>query len=225
MKNKVVIIKCLIIVIMVVLLVLILFILSKAYQMTIINHVFEAIEEFKNEGNREYWVETIINGEVVLEEEIFLKQEMMKCVKRKNNSIISYKCKNLDQKEEYFVNIKNKKIYRHDIMIKNENTLYNLPNFIEYSFDNDKFKLSKIFDIHYIIPTKYKDKPCYKIVTKNEVTIVKKETYLPVYSSAKRMKSNEESKSKIERTYEFKVGEVTDEDVALPDLSEYTFVE
>lgn len=225
MKNKFVIIKGIVIAIVVVFVILILFMLSKVYQMVIVSRVFEAVEEFRNEENRGYWVETIINGKMVLKEEIILKQEIVKHVKKKNGSIISYKCKNFDQKEECFVNIKNKKIYRHDIMIKNENTLYNLPNFIEYSFDNDKFNLYKIFDVHYILPTKYQDKLCYKIITKNEVIIVEKDTYLPIYSSIKRMKSNEESKSVIERTYEFKVGEVTDEDVELPDLSEYTFVE
>ena len=90
MKNKFVIIKGIVIAIVVVFVILILFMLSKVYQMVIVSRVFEAVEEFRNEENRGYWVETIINGKMVLKEEIILKQEIVKHVKKKNGSIISY---------------------------------------------------------------------------------------------------------------------------------------
>lgn len=218
MKNKFAIISIIVVVLLILL-------FTKVYHLVVVNHVFDAIEKFKNEENRAYSVETIMNGNVVFKEEKLLKQEIMKYIKKTNDIVINCKWKNFVENEEYFIDIIHKEVTLYNVMNEDKNGLFNLSSFIEYSSNNGRFNLSKIFDIYYIIPIKYKNKPCYKIVTKNEVTIIDKDTYLPFYSSVKRSKLNEESKGTIEKIYEFKVGEVTDEDIALPDLSEYTVIE
>lgn len=225
MKNKFVIIKGLVIAIVVVLVILILFMLSKVYQVVIVSRVFEAVEEFRNEENRGYWVEIKMNKDMILEEQILLKQKIMKYINKKNSLDVNCVWKSFESKEEYFFDIKKEEVYINDLIMESKDILFNLPSLMGYTFGNGKFDISKIFEVLYILPVKYEDKFCYKIITKNEVIIVEKDTYLPIYSSIKRMKSNEESKSVIERRYEFKVGEVTNEDVTLPNLSEYTFVE
>lgn len=225
MENKFIIIKRLIIALVIVLVILLLLVLSRVYYLVVINHVFEAIQKFKDEENREYCVEMKVNENTILKEQILLKQEIMKYINRKNSLDINCVWKNFKSKEKYSFGVKQKTVYINDLIMESKDILFNLPSLMGYTAENGKFDISKIFEVLYILPIKYQDKLCYKIITKNEVIIVEKDTYLPIYSSIKRMKSNEESKSVIERRYEFKVGEVTDEDVELPNLSEYTFVE
>lgn len=201
--------------------ILILFVLVKLYHFMIVKHLFDAITEFKNEENRAYFVNTVMSENMVLEEKVFLKQETIKYISKESNVDLIYEWREFRNNEEYFFDVNSKKIYTKDTYLT-KNFLPDIPECIGYSY-GEEFKPSAILAVHHIIPTRYNDKFCYKIITKNEVIIIDKDTYLPVYSSMKTVKTD--SKNKIEKTYEFKVGEVTDEEVALPDLSEYTIVE
>lgn len=220
MKNKSVI-KVLIMI----LIILLLFMLIKIYHFAIVKHVFDAVENFKNQENRAYLVTSKMDENIVLLEETLLKEKIIKYANKRNDLYLTYEWKNFENNERYSFNIMNKEIYKDDIVIEDRKNLLNFPSFLNYLFKGDKINLSEIFDIYYIVPTKYEDKSCYKIATKKEIIIIDKDTYLPVYSSIKRVSYDNENKNAIERTYEFKVGEVTDEDVALPNLSEYTIVE
>lgn len=220
MKNKIV-----FRVFTVVLVILILFVLSKVYHFVIMNHLFEAIVKFRSEENRAYLVDVRMSEDIVLQEETLLKQEIVKYVNKKDGRDLNYRWKNFDTNENYFININSKSVYANDEIIQSKNILPNLPNLIGYISEEDGVNLLKVFEICYIIPTKYENKNCYKIVTKNEVIVIDKKTYLPVYSALKILDYNEENNNQVEKTYEFKVGEVTDEDVMLPDLTNYTTVE
>lgn len=211
-------------VLIIILVILLLFALSKVYHFVIVKNVFNAITEFQNEENRSYLVSTRIDDDVIFEVKVLLKENVMIHASKSENMDLN-KWKDFQNNEQYSFNMKNKEIYKDDIMILDKNTLSNLPTFIEYTSKEDKISLDKIFQVRHIVLTKYENKFCYKIVTKNQVIVIDPNTYLPFYSSFQRVKFNEKNKVKIENTYEFKVGEVTDEDVALPDLSEYTVVE
>ena len=197
--------------------ILLIFVLSKVYHFMIINHVLEAIQEFKNEENRAYLVDIRMNENIVLQEETLVKQEIVKYTNRKDGLDLNYRWEDFKTNENYFINVNSKSIYADDEVIQSKNILPNLPNFIAHT-SNEETKLSKILKIYYVIPTKYENKKCYKIVSRNEVIIIDKETYLPVYASLVTFDNNS---NKIEKTYEFKVGEVTDENVALPDFGDY----
>lgn len=209
-------------ILMIGLVILLLFILSKVYQFVMMSKLFNAIENFRKEENRSYSVKTMMDEDVVFEVETFLKQDRMKSINRINNSELNCQWIDFQNLRVYSFSMENKKVYKNDIMLENRDILSNLPDFIENTSER---KISKIFKIRYITLIKYNNKICYKIVTKNEIIIIDKDTYLPVYSSIQKVSSNDNYKVKTEYTYEFKVGEVTDEEVALPDLSEYTIVE
>ena len=219
LKNKLV--KRILIIVLVI---LELFVLSKVYHFMLVSRLFDAVENFREEENRTYFVMTTMDRELVMEEKILLKEDTVKYVNSKNNRELNYIWKNFQNSKEYFIDVENK-VYTDDMTFKNKNILPKLPNFIRYAFNKSKLNISKIFDICHIVLTKYENRICYKIVTKNEVIIIDKDTYLPIYSSLKMLDATYKSKNVIEKSYEFKVGEVTDEDVALPDLSEYTIVE
>lgn len=212
-------------VLIVILAILLIFVLSRLYHFVIMSRVFDAIVAFKNEENRRYFVSTIINTNRILEKEVLVNQKIIKNLSNRNGINLNYEWRNLESNESYSFNVNSKEIYKNDVIIQNRAVLPNLPDFIGYAFKNNKVNLDKILDIYYIIPTKYEEKSCYKIGLKHEIIIIDKATYLPIYSSITRINSNDGNKEKIENIYEFKVGEVTDEDVALPDLSDYIIVE
>ncbi len=200
--------------------ILLLFVLIKLYHFVIVKNMFDAIDEFRNEENRAYFVNTVIDGDAVLEEKVLLKEDIIKYINRISGSEVRCKYRNFENNQEYSFCSEKKEVYMNDLTIQNRDVLYSLPAFMELKDIKLKLKLSQI---NYIIPIKYNDKFCYKIVTRKEEVIIESSTYLPIYSSVKRVRLDD--KTKIEKTYEFKIGEVTDEDVALPDLSEYTIVE
>ena len=204
-------------VLVIVAVVLVLIGLVKWYHFVVVRRMFDAINEFRNEENRAYFVKTVVDENMILEEKIMLKEGKIKHTNMKKGSEVDCKWENFEKNEEYFFNIEKKKVYINNLKIGNKDSLYSLPSFIEYLLRENKLKLNGIV---YILPIKYNNEFCYKIVTKKENIIIRSSTYLPIYSSVKRVKLDK--KTKIEKTYEFKVGEVTDEDVALPDLSKYT---
>ena len=79
--------------------------------------------------------------------------------------------------------------------------------------------ISKIFEIRYIIPIKYNEQLCYKISTKTEIVIINAKTYLPLYSIAKSVNSDFDINDKMGNFYEFKIGEVKEEDMVMPDIT------
>ena len=85
-------------------------------------------------------------------------------------------------------------------------------------YNTNKFNIFKVFEIYYIIPIKYNNQFCYKISTKNEIVIIDGKTYLPLYSKVKTLNSDDGIENETENFYEFKIGEVKDEDMVMPDI-------
>lgn len=203
----------------------IIFVIAKIYYLTIIDDVYNAIDEFRRENNRYYSISQMISEGTVRKEEMFVKQEIIKYVKENEIAGVLCEWKNLETNEQYLFNSNNEILDSKELSIWNEGFIKNLPNFISALGKDDKFNIASVMRVRYIIPTKYNNKPCYKVVTKAETIIIDKDTYLPVYSVIRTHNSGEKEKIKIEKTYEFEVGNVTDEDVLLPDLTNYTVVE
>ena len=203
-----------------ILIIVCLFFILKIREILIINKVCESIKRFNNENNRKLEVCSIVNQGV--------------CVKKSN--LIK------DNTECFIINTKNtgEFIVREDYS-NNETITYNTTKKIKYKNDNDididieksligipksiidlieQKNVIKIFKIHYIIPITYEDKKCYKIATNSEIVIIDKNTYLPVYSTSK-IANSKSKDNKVEYKYKFEVGTVTDEEVALPDFSDY----
>lgn len=205
----------------VVLVILILFILIKSYHLIIIKNSYNAIKKFRNEENRYYTVSTIISKSIVRKEEIFVDRNIIKYVKKNDTSGTYCEWKNLQTDEKYAYNMTSKSLYNDKALIERTDFLTNLPNLITSIYKNGKFNIVQALKVQYIIPTKYDNKSCYKISTKTEIVIIEKDTYLPVYSTMKTVNSEAGNGNKTENTYEFKVGTVTEEDIELPDFSDY----
>lgn len=94
-----------------------------------------------------------------------------------------------------------------------------MPNLISILDKEEGVKISKIFEIRSIIPIKYNEQFCYKISTKTEVIIIDAKTYLPVYSNVKTVNSDLQIDNKTGNFYEFKIGEVKEEDMVMPDIT------
>ena len=154
--------------------ILLLFVLIKLYHFVIVKNMFDAIDEFRNEENRAYFVNTVIDGDAVLEEKVLLKEEVMKYITSKNDMELSYELRNFETDEEYFINANNRKVYINDIVFLSKELLPSISNYIGSTYRD--FDLSEIFTIDYILLTKYNNKFCYKIITKSEIIIVDKDS-------------------------------------------------
>ncbi len=209
------------IVIKIILVIAILFLLSRVYYFVIISRAYDAILNFKNETNRYYSVTMINNGQNTIKEEIFIKDNIVKCNEKKDETILHQEWKDLNNKQEYVIDFRNK-TFKEKTLTRNEQSfLKNLPRAILDSYQDDTFNLKQFLKIKYIIPAKYENQKCYKIVTNVGTVIINKHTYLPIYSTIKVTNSTEDISSLTENRYEFKIDEVTNEDVALPDLTEF----
>ncbi len=97
-----------------------------------------------------------------------------------------------------------------------------MPDLILLVYQDNQFNIKEFLKVKYILPVDYHNQKCYKIATNTQTLIISRDTYLPIYYSIDMMNSEKNEKVLTEITYEFKVGEVTDEDIALPDLTGYT---
>jgi hypothetical protein len=196
-------------------------ILSKIYYFTIMNNVHSAIENFKNEENRYYSVTIIKNKDNNRKEEILVKNSIIKYINQKYSVNTYCGWKNFETGEEYSIDLKNKSFSLDDELIAKRDTLINMPNLLLDMYQDNKLNVNEFLKIIYILPTIYDEQKCYKIVTKSQIVIVDRNTYLPLYSSMKTVNSNKETEDKTESIYEFQTNVVTDEDVMLPDLTDY----
>lgn len=216
MKKKV----GIIILVIIVLIIIVAFIHIRLYYFTVIKNVYDTIEKFRNEENRYYSV--AIKDSNIVKEEVITKNNIIKWSEKKNGIDVYCEWKDFNSEKEYFILFKNKTFNESDLIIVKRQLLRNLPNVVLDIFQDDNFNLKEFLRIKYILSIDYNNQKCYKIVTSTETLIVNKETYLPIYYSLDLINSDKTTKTTTETTYEFKVGEVTDEDVALPDLTGYT---
>ncbi len=195
--------------------ILLIFISLKIYHYVIIHNVYHAIENFKNEKNRYYSVIIVQNRKNLFKEHIFCK-----------NNQVKYLILDTDLNKWYFEikyfksNEQNKENSGEEksleTCIEDNTFITNIPISILQTYQNNKFNFKQFFQIYYIIPTKYEDKKCYKIVTKTEVILVDKNTYLPVYACRNLKNSDKASNANKEFIYEFKINTVTDKDMEEP---------
>lgn len=198
----------------------ILFLISKIYCFVVFTKVYEAVENFRLEENRYYAVEVIQKENLTHKEEIFLKQNIFKFLELEDDFHLYCEWKDIYTNEQYVMNIDEKKAFQEGLPECKERSLPNIPDVLLLKQNNIQSKIAKTFEIRYILLAKYEDKKCYKIVTDTEIIMIDRKTYLPVYLSTKL----NNKKDKIEMKYQFEVGNVTDEDVALPNLTDYTVV-
>ena len=199
----------------------ILFMLIKIYHFVVMNKVYNAVESFKSERNNYYSVVTTSpNGDITLVE-IFRKENIVKYKIHKDDIFTYYKWKDFNDNLEYSIDVSNKTFKEEELLFEEE-IFATLPNLIVSTYRNNKLNISQFLKIKYIIPIKYNNQKCYKIKNSTQTLIVDRSTYLPVYYAKKQINSSKGSEDLIENTYEFKVGEVKDEDILLPNLTGYT---
>lgn len=220
MKKKV----GIIIFVVIVLIIMAVFIGKRIYYFTVIRNVYEAIENFRNEDNR-YYAVTITNNNMTKVEEILVKDNRVKWNEKKDNMRVYCEWKDFNDNEEYSIIFKNKTFSVNNLLMVEPKFLKNLPNAVLDIFRGNQFNIKEFQKIERVLPVDYNNQKCYKIITDKETLIVDQETYLPIYYSVETINSEENIKLLTETTYEFKVGEVTDEDIALPDLTGYTQIE
>lgn len=208
-------------------LVLFVFIMYKYVQYYVLLKMNKSMNDFFDESNR-YYQSDCINGYEIISNKIFWLNNKRKTILEFNNKIIYNEFVDFEVNIKYYV--RNNKIFSYKLEENEKNinndflNLQNFPMVISQIYLNDKLNFDELFSIHYIIPIKYNNQSCYKIASKNEIVIVDKETYLPMYYFLKVYNSNGVEET-VEYTYEFDVGSVTEEQVLMPDLNEYQIIE
>lgn len=202
----------------------IIFVVHKVYHGVVSYKIYTNLENFMAEENRMYQVSMKDLNNIKNVQTVYRKNDIINCIKENDNKYCEWY--NFITNENYSFNMNTKTVYRNTISLFDTQTLFNLPHYILELTNNSKIKeVFAIFNIKYITLEKFEDKMCYKIVTKNENIFVDCSTYLPVYSKMKVVNSNNDQKNYIENFYEFEIGNVTDEEVELPNLEEYTIIE
>lgn len=206
----------------VVLLVVAIFIGMKIYHFIVIRNVYEAIENFRSESNRYYLVCTTSYNKITRTEEVLLKDNIAKWNEQVDQIDEYCKWRDSKQNKEYLIYLQSQKFKQNNLLTTQTDFLKNLPSIILGIYQNDRLDLKLLLRIKYILPINYNNQKCYKIITNTQTLIVSKDTYLPIYFSTQFRDAQTKRKNITEITYQFKVGEVTDEDIALPDLTGYT---
>lgn len=217
MKKKV----GIVIFVVIILIIMAVFIGKRIYYFTVIRNVYEAIENFRNEDNR-YYAVTITNNNMTKVEEILVKDNRVKWNEKKDNMRVYCEWKDFNDNEEYSIIFKNKTFDKENKLIIQSDDLTNLPQMIHLIYRNNQIKVKEFLKIKRVLSVDYNNQKCYKIITNTQTLIVDQETYLPIYYSVETVNSEENINLLTETIYDFKVGEVTDEDIALPDLTGFT---
>lgn len=204
----------------VVLLVVAIFVGMKIYHFIVIRNVYEAIENFRSESNR-YYLATIKDRSLI-KEEIIMKNDVVKWSEQKDGITKYCQWKNFTTNQKYSILLEDKTFKKNEKLIMENSILKNLPQMIFLIYSENGINIKELFKIKYILKSCYNGRDCYKIVANTKVLILDKDTYLPIHYSVESRKSDDNDKIITEITYQFKVGEVTDEDIALPDLTGYT---
>ena len=212
MKKKLLIIFCAI---------LVLVISIKIRESIILDKIFLSINDFKSQSNRNYSANLNYENHISSTTKYYVKDNYEKFILNNDSAGEYCEFKNLLTKEEIAYNVSKKIKYQNKQELNFQDNLLNIPNIINIdNTDDNGTKYEKIFQIHYILPITYEGKKCYKIVTTSEIVIIDKNTYLPVYATLK-IANSKSKDNKIEYKYKFEVGTVTEDDVALPDFSNY----
>ena len=206
----------------VVLLVVAIFIGMKIYHFIVIRNIYEAIENFRSESNRYYLTTITSYNEMKKTEEILLKDNIAKWNEQIDNIDEYCKWRDSELNKEYLIYLQSQKFKLNNLLTTQIDFLKNLPDIVLEIYQNDKLNIKLLLRIKYILPINYNNQKCYKIITNTQTLIVSKDTYLPIYFSTQFRDSETKHNNITEITYQFKVGEVTDEDIALPDLTGYT---
>lgn len=207
----------------VILVIVILFLISRVYYFVVINKIYGAIRDFQDEKNRYYSVNLIEDSNKnSIKKEILVKDEIVKNNLQRNGIKCTCDFKDFKSNKEYSIDLQNRSFTESELSELQEDLLINLPDVILDIYQDDKFAITEFLKVKYVIPTEYKDEKCYKIVKNKQVLIISKDTYLPIYSYLKFMSSSDKSAEVTQYAYEFKVGEVTQEEIELPDLTGYT---
>ena len=210
------------VIIRVILVIIGLLIVSKIYHFIIIHKVHQALENFINEENRYYSVSSINSNKNSTDIKIWKKDNIVKQNWKKDNTDLYCYWKDFKDNQEYLIDLQNKVFEEENLSKVQKDSLTNLPKLIFNLYKNNQIHIKQLFKIKYIRLIQYNNQKCYKIQTASETIIIDKATYLPVYSSTKTINSNYNKKDLTENTYQFNINEVTDEDVSLPNLEEYT---
>lgn len=198
----------------IVFIILLLFIVMKIITLIIINRTISTLEKFFNSDNWYYNVSIKNESQKSIVEEYYNSNILAR--KSNNNDEIEYF--KFKKNEKIIVNNKTKKYYKYLNEYKFNKIGTNLPDYI---FEVYKRKLSSLFETIYIIPIKFNNIRAYKIKTFSNEIIIDKQTFLPLCFIKKYVNSDDNTKSDIVFTYEFKLNVVNDEDVKIPDLTEY----
>lgn len=217
MKKKV----GIVIFVVIILIIMAVFIGKRIYYFTVIRNVYEAIENFRNEDNR-YYAVTMTENNVTICGNIVLKNNILKWNEKRDNVNVYCQWKDFNKNQEYAIIFKDKTFTINEFLITHSTILTNLPKVLLSVFTDNQFNIKEFQKIERVLSVDYNNQKCYKIITDKETLIVDQETYLPIYYSVETVTSEENINLLTETTYEFKVGEVTDEDIALPDLTGFT---
>jgi len=206
-------IKIIIVAIFMIIMFFIVIVIFKVYHFIIISKVCNRIEEFVNQENRIY--SEIIKNEnsgVIDVAQIYRKDEQLKYLKMNiNNKSIFFEIKNFDTGERYIFN-NGHILDKNESFISSKEILFDIPNII---IANKKINIKELLKIYCIIPVEYNDKKCYEIITKSEVIIISKDTYLPEYMCKIVNSVKKGQDMKVEYFYKFEIGTVTDENMNL----------
>lgn len=199
-----------------------LLIVTKIYHFIIIRKTFEAINMFVKQENRKYSVYVNRDDEKIHNENITMKDNILI---HENLNYLFYEYKDFKQNIQYKINVSDKTVQKGTIELDDRVILYNLPFYIKQILDENNIGLKDIFEVVYIKTVTYNDKECYEMVVGKEKIIINKDTMLPVYSIKKAIKNENNNEYQIESTYDFDINNVDDEDIKLPDFTEYKILE
>ena len=202
----------------VILILVLLYLINRIYCFMVVSKVHKAVEKFKNEENRSYVATTKSNGRQ-LKRRILFKNDIVKCITKSNEIDLYCEWIDLKTEQEYRVNLQSKNFKKGRILVIDRNSLANLHRLIISIYQDNQFHLKEFLKTTYVQPIEYNNQKCYKIVTQTETLIVDQENCLPIYYSFKVIGAEADEDNVTENTYEFKVGEVTDEEISLPDLT------
>lgn len=193
-------------------------IILKVYCLTIVKKVYYEIDKFIKIENRYYAVIITKNGKNLIKHKILSKDNKIKYLQFGKNfeEILYFEFKDFNLDEKYFwtINEKETKVLNEkEQYIIDKKFIVSIPELILKIYENNKLNLKEFLNIYYVIPVKYEDKKCYKIVTKYETIIIDKETFLPKYSCKNWVNSEDDNSCKMEYFYEFEINTVTEEDM------------
>ena len=213
--------------ILIIVLFFILIIISKIYNFIILNKVYNAIEEFIKNENRYYSVTRKSNGELIETDYEILKDDIGKYFIDNNDfEKYYYEIKDYKNDKQYCINTKQNQVKLDtNLTIDVKSSLLNLPRIIlDIFYKGDKISFSNFLSVKYILPIKYNNKLHYKVAVNRKYLIISSENFLPVYEYRKIANSTNDSNKFIEYIYQFKTDIVTDEDVSIPDLTDFTII-